>query len=94
MKPNYLRFQSTLVGNICPNSRSIDSSITMPNGFKTEFSVSSIGQVDLTLSDDSYTVTLNYQQASQCDGRALRNTARSITSIKIILIMLILNIIY
>lgn len=88
MKPNYLRFESLLVGYDCPTDH-IDSTITMPRSFQTEFLLS-IGQVDITLSDDSHIINLYYQRAPQCNGRAIRNNAKSLITIYQIKFVLII----
>lgn len=80
MKPNYLRIQGQLQGYNCPPDSKIDSIITMPTGFQTEISLMG-GLVDLTLSEDSRTITLSNQRAPDCSGHALRNDSTSMKSI-------------
>ena len=83
MKPNYLHIQSQLSGVDCPADRLVDSTITMPTGFKTDILLMG-GTVDVVLSADSRTMKLYNENFPICNGGALRSSAiRRISTIDI-----------
>jgi hypothetical protein len=86
-KPNFLRIQGHLEGFNCPDDPRIDSSITVPKGFKTQIILMG-GPVDITLSEDSRTISLYNYHFPECNGGAIRNHAKSIRSIDPILMFI------